>query len=50
MRVDGRDITPVLLGDSAYHLSTWLLKPYHEGTIDPEEVNFNKELLRARAL
>lgn len=32
VRVDGRDITPVLFGDSAYPLSTWLLKPYHEGT------------------
>ena len=27
VRVDGRDITPVLLRDSAYPLSTWLLKP-----------------------
>ena len=26
VRVDGRDITPVLLGDSAYPLSTWLLR------------------------
>jgi len=48
VRVDGRDITPVLLGDSAYPLSTWSLKPYHKGTNDLEEVNFNKELLRAR--
>ena len=48
MRVAGREIRPVLLGDSAYPLSTWLLKPYHEGTNDPEEINFNKELSRAR--
>ena len=50
VRVDGRDITPVLSGDSAYPLSTWLLKPYQEGTNDPEEVNFNKELSHARVL
>ena len=48
VRVAGREIRPVLLGDSAYPLSTWLLKPYHEGTNDPEEINFNKELSRAR--
>ena len=42
VRVGGREITPVLLGDSAYPLSTWLLKPYHEGTNDLEEINFNK--------
>ena len=50
VRVDGRDITSVLLGDSAYPFSTWLLKPYHEGKNDPEEVNFNKELSHARVL
>lgn len=48
VRVGGREIKPVLLGDSAYPLSTWLVKPYHEGTNDPEEINFNKELSRAR--
>lgn len=48
VRVGRREIRPVLLGDSAYPLSTWLLKPYHEGTNDPEEINFNKELSRAR--
>ena len=48
VRVGGREIKPLLLGDSAYPLSTWLLKPYHEGTNDPKEINFNKELSRAR--
>ena len=48
VRVAGSEIRPVLLGDSAYPLSTWLLKPYHEGMNDPEEINFNKELSRAR--
>ena len=36
------------MGDSAYPLSTWLLKPFQEGTNDPEEISFNKELSRAR--
>ena len=48
VRVAGRDIRPILLGDSAYPLSTWLLKLYHEGTTDSEEINFNKELSHAR--
>lgn len=48
VRVGGREIWPLLLGDSAYPLSTWLLKPYHKGTNDPEESNFNKELSGAR--
>ena len=42
MRVGGREIRPVLLGDRAYPLSTWLLKPYHEGTNDPEEMTLTK--------
>ena len=46
VRVGGREINPLLLGDSAYPLSAWLLKPFHQGTNDPEEINFNKELSR----
>ena len=48
VRVGGREIKPVLLGDSAYPLSTWLLKPYPESTNDPPEINFNKELSSGR--
>lgn len=48
VRVGEGEIKPLLLGDSAYPLSPWLLKPFHEGTNDPEEINFNKELSRAR--
>lgn len=48
VRVGAKEIKPLLLGDSAYPLSSWLLKPFHEGMNDPEEITFNKELSRAR--
>ena len=39
---------PVLLGDSAYPLSAWLPRLYHEGAKHPEEINFNQKLSCAR--
>ncbi|XP_067017848.1 uncharacterized protein [Acropora muricata] len=44
------EIQPYLVGDSAYPLSPWLQKPYPEGTRDPGEIRFNKELSSARVL
>ena len=44
------EIQPYLLGDSAYPLSPWLQKPYPEGTRDPGEIRFNKELSSARVV
>ena len=46
--IGGRDIRPYLVGDSAYPQAPWLIKPFPEGTRDPEEETFNKELSRAR--
>jgi len=43
-----REITPYVVGDSAYPLSPWLMKPYPEGTRDPDGISFNKELSPAR--
>ena len=47
-RVDGSEIQPYLVGDSAYPLSPWLQKPFPEGTRDPDEIRFNQELSSAR--
>ena len=46
--IGGNDIRPYLVGDSAYPLSNWLIKPFPERTNDPQEVEFNKELSSAR--
>ena len=46
--VGGREITRYLVGDGAYPRSPWLMKPYPEGTRDPQKITFNKELSSAR--
>ena len=46
--IGGHEIQPYLVGDSAYPLSPWLQKPYPEGTIDPSEIQFNKQMSAAR--
>lgn len=43
-RVDGSEIQPYLVSDSAYPLSPWLQKPLPEGTRDPDEIRINQEL------
>ena len=46
--IGGRGIRPYPVGDSAYPQAPWLIKPFPEGTRNPEEQTFNKELSRAR--
>ena len=46
--VDGNEIQPYLVGDSAYPLSPWLQKPFPEGTRDLDEIQLNEELSSAR--
>lgn len=48
VNVDGNEIGPYLLGDSAYPVSPWLMKPYPEGTRDRREITFNKEVSSGR--
>jgi len=46
--VSDQEIGPYLVGDSAYPLSPWLMKPFPEGTQGSDEIQFNKELSSAR--
>ncbi|XP_044170798.1 protein ALP1-like, partial [Acropora millepora] len=48
--IDGNDIGPYLVGDSPYPLTPWLIKPFPEGTNDPDEKTFHKKLSRARVV
>ncbi|KAM3862871.1 uncharacterized protein ACN63O_012764 [Diretmus argenteus] len=48
-RFEGVDVPVFLLGDSAYPLSTWLMKPYQEGRgVTPHQLDFNHKLSSCR--
>ena len=49
MELNGTVIRPLIVGDSAYPLKTWLLRPVKDnGTLTREQKKFNKQLSKAR--
>lgn len=48
--IDGNDIGPCLVADSAYPLTPWLIKPFPEGTNDPDEKPSTKSLTEQELL
>lgn len=46
--VNGINVPPLILGDSAFPLSPWLMKPYTNATLTVEQRYFNYRLSRAR--
>ena len=49
--VSGTEIPPLIIGDSAYPLLKWLVKPYPDrGNLTPDEREFNKKLSAARSV
>ena len=41
-------VPPLIVGDSAFPLHTWLTKPYTNAVLAPQQQNFNYRLSRAR--
>ena len=45
------ELSPIILGDSAYCLENWLMKPYSDrGNLSPDEFRFNFALSRSRVV
>ena len=47
-KVCDKDLPVVLLGDSAYPLLSWLMKPFPHGSLSHDQQNYNYQLSRAR--
>lgn len=49
MEINGLQIRPLILGDSAYPVRPWLMCPFKDnGALTPEKRNFNLELSQSR--
>ncbi|XP_047146233.1 putative nuclease HARBI1 [Hydra vulgaris] len=49
--IDNIEIGPLILGDSAYSLENWLMKPYSDrGNLSIEEAKFNASLSKCRVV
>ena len=48
--VDGVEAPPVILGDGAFPLSSWIMKPHRDAVLTPEKAYFNYRLSRARMI
>ncbi|XP_052859915.1 uncharacterized protein LOC128267167 [Anopheles cruzii] len=46
--INGKNVHPFLLADSAYPLLPWLITPYTEAPLLPDEVSFNVYAAKAR--
>ena len=48
--IEGTEVYPMILGDSAFPFRLWLMKPYGAANLTPEEGYFNYRLSRARMI
>ena len=48
LHIDGNDVPVVILGDAAYLLMSWLLKPFPHEALSGQQQRFNYRLSRAR--
>ena len=48
--VDGVETPPVILGDGAFPLRSWIMKPHGDAVLTPEKAYFNCRLSRARMI
>lgn len=46
--VNGVTVSPVILGDSAFPFRTWLMKPFKNAVLTPQQRYFNYRLSRGR--
>lgn len=46
--IGGVEVGPLIVADSAFPCTTWIMKPYTCAVLTPEQSNFNYRLSRAR--